>query len=106
MLGAGNADGSSQGRASSEPALGKRTDAPRVSCRKATMEPKDDDGRAIGTARVLKKPPRVDALAAHPQAGGARNPPAEDGALHKAQAGRKRKLTSFRVVGWGSRDAE
>lgn len=70
------------------------------------MKPKDDDGKAIGTARVLKKPPRDSAPAAHPQAGGARNPPAEDGAPLCALAGRNRKATSFRVVGWGCRDAE
>lgn len=104
--GAGNANRSSQGRGSFDPAPGKRRGAPRVLCPMAMIKPKDDDGKAIGTARVLKKPPRVCAPAAHPQAGGARNPPAEDGAPLRAQAGRSRKATSFRVVGWGSRDAE
>lgn len=101
--GAGNANRSSQGRGRYDPALGKRRGAPRLLCPMAMLKSKDDDGKAIGTARVLKKPPQGCAPAAHPQAGGARNPPAEDGAPYSAQAGRSRKATSFRVVGWGSR---
>lgn len=104
--GAGNANRSSQGRGSFDPAPGKRRGAPRMAGLKAIMEPKDDDGRAYGTARVLKKLPQTSAPAAHPQAGGARNPPAEDGAQHKAHAGRNRKVTRLRVVGWGSRGAQ
>lgn len=36
---------------------------------------------------IKKKPPRVNARAAHPQAGGARNPRAEDGAIRRSRTG-------------------